>query len=109
MLFLLIPTLWIAVVAFFVALCVMAARSDDAPALIEERASIRTALGELVVWERAPLVAARIGSAHPAGRGEAHDLLGIGGAAVSTRVAARARAARGRGGRCGAGSGSGHG
>jgi hypothetical protein len=105
MLFLLIPTAWIAVAAFFVALCVMAARGDDALALIEEPLCSRTSLGELVVWERAPLLAARIGS-HAGVRTHAHDALGVGvgGPAASTRAGVRARGSRGRGGRCAAGS-----
>jgi len=75
MLFLLIPTAWIAVAAFFVALGVMAARGDDALALIEEPACPRTSLGDLIVWERAPLVAARIGS-QAAVRSHARDAAG---------------------------------
>jgi hypothetical protein len=102
MLFLLIPTAWIAIAAFFVALCTMAARGDDALALIEEPARSRTILGDLVMWERAPLAAARIGD-HAGMRIGEHSAAGVGGPVASTRVAVRARGARGRGGRCAAG------
>jgi hypothetical protein len=58
---LLIPAAWIAAAAFIVVLCITASRSDEALAMAEEPAYARTSFGELVVWERAPLVAARIG------------------------------------------------
>jgi hypothetical protein len=90
MLLILIPTAWIALAAFFVALAAMARRGDDALALIEEPARMRTSLGDLVVFERAPLVAARIGS----------RTASFGGPFASTRASARAGAVADRGGRC---------
>ena len=89
MLSLLIPIAWLTVAAFFVILCRMAARGDEALALEQAAAPPRrrTALAGLVLWEDAPMLATRLRCPAP-----------------SRRVAVRVRGVRGRGGRCAAGS-----
>jgi hypothetical protein len=89
MLLLLIPTTWIALAAFFVILCQMAGRADAELADAREQPPVRTSLGELVTWERTPLIAARMGT-HAAG---------VGGAIASTRASARAGAVADHAGR----------
>lgn len=93
---LLIGSCWLAAAAFVVMLAKMASRGDQALALAEEPARVRTTLGDLVVWERAPLVAARI-SGHAAvrvgvlaGAGRGSD------PAAHTRAVGRARDTCGR-------------
>lgn len=51
MLFLLIALAWLAVAAFFVMLCHVAARGDAAPAEVPERARTRVVGGGLTVRE----------------------------------------------------------
>jgi hypothetical protein len=92
MLLLLIPTTWIAVAAFFVILCQMAGRADAELAEACAQPPVRTSLGELVTWERTPLLAARM-STHAAR---------FGGPTASTRASARAGAVRDPDGRCAA-------
>lgn len=82
MLLLLIPTVWIAVAAFVVLLCRMSARADAELVGAGEQPAVRTSFGELVMWERAPLVAARMGT----------RTTSFGGPIASTRASARAGA-----------------
>jgi len=51
MLLILIPSIWIAVAAFFVLLCRAAARGDAMPAASSERAPQRIAIAGLVLFE----------------------------------------------------------
>ena len=51
MLLILIPSIWIAVAAFFVVLCRVAARGDAVPTTSRERAPQRVAIAGLVLFE----------------------------------------------------------
>jgi hypothetical protein len=61
MLFLLIPAVWLIAAAFVVILCRAVARSDAAPARAAGHSHSYVVAGDLVAWEDAPLLAARLG------------------------------------------------